>query len=255
MPLVSKIVAAITALGHRRPGTSRETYILDRRKGSVELRMDPHLLIKLEMFKRFTVKKTWGFELTLRNHAEKTIDELLIVFNKKYSIIVDKIGPDSMKIKSLEFKPEEFDSDEFSVDLSVVISEGRKAHSEAYSVTIPMRSIITELKDAGRITPIQEEIETYRPGSIDKSVMENFVAESMKQATIRPRVPVESPGKPIVNKESLQHKLAELTSQKTEIEKSFMKRQIDYNTFSQLMNPIVQEMILIQAQLGKMEDS
>ncbi|MFH0971039.1 MAG: hypothetical protein V1835_00580 [Candidatus Micrarchaeota archaeon] len=257
MPLMSRIAAAFSAFGRRSKGTTRETYVFDRKKGLVELRADPRIILKMEMFKRFTLKKSWGFELTIRNRSTETIEEMLIVFNKKYSIIIDTIRPDSMKIKSLEFAPDEFDTEEFMVDMSVVTAKGKSAVSEAYSVTIPMSSIIRELKNDGRIIPIQEEEEAYKLGSVDQSVLQGFEAEFIKNASIKPRLPLTEEGKGAAStqksRDELMRNLSELENQKSEITKSFMKREIDYTTFSQLMNPIVQEMILIKAKASQMD--
>ncbi|MFH1257527.1 MAG: hypothetical protein ABIG96_04710 [Candidatus Micrarchaeota archaeon] len=254
MPIISSIAAAFRAFGRKTKGTTKETYLFDRKKGAVELRIDPRLNIKLEMFKRFTQKRTWGVELTIRNKGDATLDELLIIFNKKFSIIFDRIKPDAMKIKSLEFKHEEFDSDEFMVDLSLVETRNRQPYSEAYSLTLPMSTILRELKELGKIIPIQEEEETFKPGTMDKSIVDEFVAESMKQASIKPRVVVQEAGKAANTKDQLMKRLGELENQKTEITKSFMKREIDYGTLSQLMNPIVQEIILTKAQISKLEN-
>lgn len=252
MGVLSGIAQALKAIQQRKPGSSKETYILDRKKGSIEIRTHPGLGIRLELFKRFTNKKSWGFELTVRNNSEWAFDEVLIIFNKKFSIILDDLAPDSMKIKSLEFAAPEFDSDDFSVDISIVSKIEKKADSQAFSLTIPMYSIIKELKELGKITPIQEQIETYKPGSINKEILQGFEADFIKHASIKPRVPIMQSSKG-EHKEMLGKKLLELSNQKSEITKSFMKREIDYATFSQLMNPIVQETILIKAELGKMD--
>jgi hypothetical protein len=159
-----------------------------------------------------------------------------------------------MKIKSLEFKTEEFDFDEFTVDISVVLEKDKKTHSMAYSLTIPMNNLIKELKELGKITPIQEEDEKYKPGSIDKDILQGFEADFIKKASIKPRIAIVPTQKPQTTQEGLLSKLTELDNQKTEITKSFMKREIDYATFSQLMNPIVQETIMIKSRLGKVEE-
>ncbi len=254
MKLISSIAAAFKAFRKKTKGTTRETYVFDQRKGAIELRTDPRISLKLDLFKRFTNKKNWGFELTVRNRGSDQIAELLIIFNRKFSIIFDKLRPDTMKIKSLEFTNSEFDTDSFQVDISVVADTGGKTISEAYSLTLPMDHILRELKAEGNITPIQEEEIIYKPGDMDKSIVDEFAAVSMRQATIKPRITVDKKEKDKDPTETLKAKLSELENQKNEIQKSFMKREIDYATFSQLMNPIVQESILIKAKLSKLAE-
>ncbi len=254
MALISSIAAALKALGRRRREGGGETYYFDKRKGTVELRTDPRLIVKMELFKRFIIKDSWGFELTVRNNSEETISELLIIFNKKFTIILDKLSPDSMKIKSLEFKKEEFDTEELSVDMSAVVTSGKKGISRAYSLTIPMSSIIKELKELGKITPIQEEEEIYKPGTMDESVVRGYEEEFMRQATIRPRVEIKPEATVASSREELSNKLHELEGKKSELTKSFMKREINYATFTQLTNPIMQEIILVKAELRKLDE-
>ncbi|MBI5225159.1 hypothetical protein HY989_04785 [Candidatus Micrarchaeota archaeon] len=254
MKLISSIAAAFKAFGKKNKGKTQETYFFDRRKGAIDIRTDQRVSIKLDLFKRFTNSKDWGFELTVRNKGADQIAELLIIFNRKFSIIFDKLRPDTMKIKSLQFSNSEFDSDTFQVDVSVVTDIGGKAQSEAYSITLPMDQILRELKAEGNITPVSEEENPFKPGDMDKSIVDDFAAVSMRQATIKPRVSIEKKEKAKNPTESLKAKLAELENQKNEIQKSFMKREIDYATFSQLMNPIVQESILIKAKLSKLAE-
>ncbi|MFH1750119.1 MAG: hypothetical protein ABH863_00400 [Candidatus Micrarchaeota archaeon] len=250
MKIISNIAAAFRALslGGKAEGT---TYYFDRKKGIVEFRTDPTVVVRMELFKRFINSKSWGIELTVRNNGEKDIDELLIVFNKKFSIILNRMKPDSMKIKSLEFSGDEFDTDGFLVELSIVKSQAKKQMSEAYSITVPMSSIMKELKELGKVTPIDDE-KTPSHTEVGKSIFTGFEAEFIKQASIKPRITVPE-GKQSQTRESLLRKLEELENQKTEITKSFMKREIDYTTFSQLMNPIVQETILIKSQMSKQD--
>ena len=156
-----------------------------------------------------------------------------------------------MKIKSLEFSPEEFDTEELMMDLSVVLMQGKKQASEAYSLTVPIASILKELRQLGKVISIEED--EPEPSRLDRTIVEGFEAQFIKQASIKPRVEVRASGQN-ESKEAMQQKLMELDSQKQEITKSFMKREIDYTTFSQLMNPIVQETILIKSQLSKLND-
>lgn len=250
MTILSNIAAAFRALG-REVRTGGVTYIFDRKKGFVELRTDPRLVIRLELFKKFMKSGNWGCELTIRNKSGETIDELLIVFNKKYSILLNKMKPDSMKIKSLEFQPNEFETDGFVADVSAVMVQAKKPVSGAYTLTVPMQSILSELSELGKVTQIEEKAQD-KPAEVDTGILQGFEAEFIKRSSIKPRVAMEE-GKPVESREALERKLEELESQKGEITKSFMKREIDYTTFSQLMNPIVQETILIKSQLSKLE--
>ena len=102
MRIFSRIASAFRVIGQR-ANPEGVTYYFDSRKGAVEIRTDPTLQIKMELFKRFVKSGNWGFELTIRNRGQTPYDELLVVFNKKFSMIIQNLKPDSMKIKSLEF--------------------------------------------------------------------------------------------------------------------------------------------------------
>ncbi len=245
-----KIVSRLKEAWHKlRKGKPKpvDGVIFEERTGRVDLLVADDFFIRLELFKEYKDGNKWGFELSAVNRSDAPGKEVVISFNRNKGVRFTDIPADGLRIKSIEFSNEEMRPNTMLLEVfRIVGNEKKKA-----SFVVPLDVVFAKLRETGKLKSIEsgsQEKELEKQKEVWKAA-DSVAGQSMvdaQPAQVQPRMKEAA---------ELESRAKDLETQKQNLAKSFMKREVSYTEYSQLMTTISKEMLEIRTKLDKMKNN
>ena len=228
MGIVSRIADRLKSIGRQKPA---EEVRIDAEKGRVLL-IAKDLRVRMELFKLFPKKRAWGFELLVENRGEKELSGVMIWFTHSKHATLERLPAGKIALKSVELSFDEAPLADWEVRIE------RAAGNERLSsrFVVPLQAVFGKLKQAGKVDVIEEgeEGQKARPAAaVWKSQPSAKPEGGEKQAPV-----------------AVDSRTVEIEHEKEELVKQFMRRQIDYQSYSQLMNALNKELLELKTKAG-----
>ncbi|MBU1197516.1 hypothetical protein KJ765_03300 [Candidatus Micrarchaeota archaeon] len=237
MKIAARIRKAWRKLRKEKP---QNGILFEKEKGRVELEVANDFKIRLDLFKEFKGRNRWGFELTAMNKSDIKYAEIVVAFNRKKGVQIKELPPESMRVKSVEFTKDELSINNVLVEVYRLSGNEKQKKSfvvpmHEYFETLRGTKYLTVVEGAGNDSEIERQKQAWRTAN----------AATLKGLSL-PRVHTETTL-------DLQARIQELEEQKQNLTKQFMKREISYNEYAEVLNSISRELNASKTKLDHMK--
>lgn len=226
MGVISRLAEKIRAIAGKRPA---EEVKVEAEKGRVLL-LAKELRVKMELFKLFPKKRAWGFELVVENRGERELKDMVVWFTHSKHANLEKLLAGKIALKSVEFSFDEVPLGDWEVRIERVAERERLSSH----FTVPLQEVFRKFKEGGKVDVIEEGGEERKAGHVAMA----WKSEPAVKQEIREEKPADVEGR-----------MREIEHEKEELVKQFMRREIDYQSYSQLMNALNKELLELKTKV------
>jgi hypothetical protein len=239
--LAAIIVIILVWLATRRPKAA-ELFAVDALRGSLKVFPDADLEVTLQAFKFVPGKKSFGFDVLVKNRGE-LIEKLVLVMDCAKAVFY-RVGPGELAIRSLEIRRDKKKIGKMIVSIACV-PEREGLVSE---IMVPMNEVLAQLQKANRISVIRAE---GAKRVVDRSREREAIARDFEDMLAARK----APEKPLFGDtvEMLEENLRELAEEEKQAQLSYLRREINDSGFGDVVKKIQSKRIEARAKLARLK--